>query len=103
MPRTLPFRVVPALTACLLLSACAFSPGQHLDTSRLEAADSPESARFELVQITPKLIAVQDAVRQGEQIPTELLEYRPESYRIGPGDVLHITVWDYPEMTAPSG
>lgn len=98
------FLVVPALITSLFLNACAFAPGQHLDASRLESADSPESARFELVPITPKLIAVQEAMNNGvKRVPDELLKYHPEPYRVGPGDVLHITVWDYPEMTAPSG
>ena len=92
-----------AIAASLLLHACVFAPGQHLDTSRLADEASPESARLELVPITPKLLAVQEAGRKTESLPVELLDYRPEAYRVGPGDILHITVWDYPEMTAPSG
>ncbi len=91
------------LAASVLLHACAFAPGQHLDMDRLAREESPDSARFDMVPITPKLLAIQAADYASERIPAELLDYQPESYRIGAGDILHITVWDYPEMTAPSG
>jgi len=93
----------PALAAGVFLHGCAFAPGQHLDTEHLTRDQSPENARVELVPITPKLLAIQEAARKAEQLPAELLNYSPETYRIGPNDVLHITVWDHPEMTAPSG
>jgi len=92
-----------AVLSVLALQGCMFSPGQYLDTGRLMQEDSAESSRIQLVQITPKLLAVQAATQQDDRVPPELIGYQPESYRIGPGDLLYITVWDHPELTSPAG
>ncbi|MCQ4346636.1 polysaccharide export protein [Pseudomonas stutzeri] len=92
-----------AIAAVLSLQGCMFSPGQHMDTSKLIHDDSPESSRVELIPITPKTLAVEEVTRPAGQVPAELLAYRPDDYRIGAGDVLYITVWDHPELTTPSG
>lgn len=87
----------------LLLQACMFSPGMNMDTDRLISQDSAESSMVELVQITPKLIAQNQAVAERLAVPQALLEYTPENYRIGANDALFITVWDHPELTIPGG
>src|SRR5690554_1223091 len=87
----------------LFLQACMFSPGMHMDTDRLISQDSAENSMVELVQITPKLIAQDQAVVDRLSIPQALLDYTPESYRIGANDALFITVWDHPELTTPGG
>lgn len=80
-----------------------FSPGMHMDTDRLISDDSAENSMVEMVQITPKLIAQEQAVDTRTRIPQELVDYEPENYRIGPNDSLFITVWDHPELTVPGG
>ncbi|MCL6688676.1 polysaccharide biosynthesis/export family protein [Pseudomonas sp. R3.Fl] len=92
-----------AVAAAISLQGCMFAPGQNMDTSRIVRDGSAESSRVELVQITPKLLAVSAATEVGNEVPAELLAYRPQDYRIGPSDVLYITVWDHPELTTPSG
>lgn len=87
----------------LLLQACMFSPGMHMDTDRLISQDSAENSMVEIVQITPKLIAQDQAVNGDVKVPLELLDYSPENYRIGANDALFITVWDHPELTIPGG
>ncbi|WP_083196116.1 polysaccharide biosynthesis/export family protein [Pseudomonas sp. AU12215] len=99
MIRPLSFAVLSAFA----LQGCMFSPGQNLDTGRLMQEDSAESSRVQLVQITPKLLTVAAATRQEDSVPVELASFRPESYRIGAGDLLYITVWDHPELTSPAG
>lgn len=92
-----------AVLAGLALQGCMFSPGQYLDTSEIGTEGSPESSRVELIPITPKLIAQNAATYVSSSVPAELLAFKPQDYRIGPDDLLFITVWDHPELTAPSG
>ncbi|KJH75071.1 polysaccharide biosynthesis/export family protein [Pseudomonas sp. ES3-33] len=99
MNRALPL----AMLVGLALQGCIFSPGQHMDTGNVVREGSPESSRIELVPITPKLIAIEAAADQSNVIAPELRSFRPAEYRIGAGDLIYITVWDHPELTAPSG
>jgi len=57
------------------------------------------------VQITPQWIENNQAETQmaAQTVAPELLSYKPDTYHIGPGDTLYITVWDHPELTAPAG
>ena len=92
-----------AVLAGFALQGCMFAPGQNMDTSQIVRDGSPESSRVELIPITPKLIAQNTATQVTASVPAELLAYTPGAYRIGANDVLYITVWDHPELTAPSG
>lgn len=99
MNRALPLAMLVGLT----LQGCIFSPGQHMDTGNLVREGSPESSRIELVPITPKLVSIESATDHSNVVAPELLSYLPTEYRIGAGDLIYITVWDHPELTAPSG
>lgn len=99
MNRALPLAMLVGLT----LQGCIFSPGQHMDTGNLVREGSPESSRIELIPITPKLLAIESATDHSNVVSPELLNYQPVEYRIGAGDLIYITVWDHPELTAPSG
>ncbi|WP_150747717.1 polysaccharide biosynthesis/export family protein [Pseudomonas fluorescens] len=92
-----------AVLAGVALQGCMFAPGQYLDTSEIGRDGSPESSRVELIPITPKLIAQNAATKVKDSVPAELLGFKPGAYLIGANDVLYITVWDHPELTAPSG
>lgn len=92
------------LALCVaLLGGCALAPGQKMDTAALSSEQGDVGSRIRLVPITPKLIAMDNAAPVAPLVPAALLDYRPGSYQVGPGDMLFITVWDHPELTAPSG
>lgn len=96
-------RFFATATLTAVLSACALAPGQHMDNAAFSQSGSAMSARYQLVPITGKEIAMEAAGRKAAGIPQALLDFKPESYRIGVGDSLYITVWDHPELTSPAG
>ncbi|MDR6935634.1 MULTISPECIES: polysaccharide biosynthesis/export family protein [unclassified Luteibacter] len=88
---------------CLLLQACILAPGQHMKRAELNDRESATGSRYQLVPITPKLIAMDRATASTPTVDPVLTSYRPDEYRIGPGDSLYITVWEHPELTSPAG
>jgi len=73
-------------------------------SSTLGRDDQPVgNDNIELIQITPKLIAMDRASRDVPSLPIALTAYQPGPYQIGAGDILYITVWDHPELTVPAG
>src|SRR5690606_37654420 len=83
------------------LSACSMAPGMYMgspdDVSRgLQEDGAPPGA---LKPITAELI------REHGQVSAELtrkkvqhLFGKAEPYRVGPGDILNIVVWNHPEL-----
>lgn len=92
------------LTASLgLLGGCVWAPGQHLSTGKLVREGNADSSHVQLVPITAKLLAMNQAAEESSAMPPALLEYQPQPYRIGAGDTLFITVWEHPELSSPAG
>lgn len=94
-----PYRALALAFSLTVLTACV--PGQHLAADTPDQPDLVESGQVKVVPITPELLAGQTA--QTAEVPGELLQYRPDAYRIRPGDSLLVTVWDHPELTTPAG
>lgn len=91
--------VMPWLAACN-----SVAPGMHFDTnsvvSQATGVDDPNKKPV-MKDITPELVQAEKATREKEvnQDLTRLVA-GPAPYSIQGGDILHIVVWDHPELAA---
>ncbi|MFO3905360.1 polysaccharide export protein [Enterobacter hormaechei] len=105
----IPFRRGAVFFAALLLTGCTITPGQHINTSgknNVAVADNPLELdkKVDVWPLTPSVIDQLRGEREKSRANPKLdEELKRWEYRIGPGDVLMITVWDHPELTTPAG
>jgi polysaccharide export outer membrane protein len=104
-----PTKPILALAALALLAGCTIVPGSHIPSAPgwFAESDGVEADTLPDVVETHRIntaILTQPVVSSLVPPPPELLE-EPENYdyRVGPGDVLQITIWDHPELTIPAG
>ncbi|PAJ86127.1 exopolysaccharide biosynthesis protein [Burkholderia ubonensis] len=89
----------------LMLDGCSTSPGNYLNTTRLDDSATPQGARYKVQLVTGELIISQAKAQQAMELPRlPVSRYRDLSqyvYRIEPQDILGVIVWDHPELTTP--
>src|SRR5471032_2651627 len=104
-------RVGLSLLLAAMVSACAWVPGQHmamppsLPVTTADNGDVTSDVQVPVKQIDLTLIRqIHAAEKNGTQATADLnLFAKPTGYKVGPGDVLQITVWDHPELAAALG
>jgi polysaccharide export outer membrane protein len=90
-----------ALGAAFLLTACV-APGMKLDSR----PSGIETTQFDGLKVTLRPLTPQVVLAQRAPEPVSLaglLVEKVQPYRVGPQDILLVTVWDHPEITLPLG
>lgn len=103
----------PGLPAGLLaltvaLSGCTITPGHTVNPTSSRDQDRSEVA-YRVLEVTPSLLAEIEAFRSERALSQRapglrsLAELRQDGYqyRVGPGDIIQVTVWEHPELTNP--
>lgn len=100
------WRTLIAITLLTLVSGCSLVPGSHIPSPvGAQAVSADLEQQVAIRAITPALLG--ELKQQAGPAPGPQQAPTPRKavydYRVRPGDVLNITVWDHPELTIPAG
>ncbi|MGF1862445.1 polysaccharide export protein [Photobacterium profundum] len=102
-------KLLITVMASTMLVGCTV-PGSHLTVddkyivSSNQSQDSDVSDQVNVYPLTANAVNQFKAPaifsKINSSLDAEIVRYQ---YRIGPGDILNITIWDHPELTIPAG
>lgn len=102
-------KLLITVMASTMLVGCTV-PGSHLtvdDKNIVTSGQSQDSDVSDQVNVYPlaantvnQFKAPAIFAKTNPSLEAEIVRYQ---YRIGPGDILNITIWDHPELTIPAG
>jgi len=93
----------------IFLTGCALSPGMTMhDTPSVDADVYQNESGVKIIPITAELIFKQASDHKKRAFDSLMAGKKNNAqkyykYKIGPTDILSITVWDRPELTIPAG
>ncbi|MFM0737812.1 polysaccharide biosynthesis/export family protein [Paraburkholderia xenovorans] len=99
-------------TVTSLLSGCSLSPGQRMitpaavqETGGEYSTEASQQVQVPITDINLALLRKMKAAHKASELPTDTVGLfgKPTAYKVGPGDVLQIVVWDHPELAAALG
>ena len=104
---------IAAVVAAAVLPACSLAPGQRMvtpaslpETGGEFSTEPKQQVQIPITDINLDLLRKLNSAAQAQsEASAESLGLfgKPSPYKIGPGDVLQITVWDHPELAAAVG
>ncbi|MTD42678.1 polysaccharide export protein Wza [Erwinia sp. CPCC 100877] len=102
-------KLMPLLVSVTLMSGCTILPGSNMstfgkDVVKQQDSDFDVDRMVNVYPLTPRLVEQlrprPNVAQPNAGLEREIAGYQ---YRVGPGDVLNVTVWDHPELTTPAG
>ena len=102
-------KLMPLLVSVTLMSGCTVFPGSNMSTMgkdviKQQDADFDLDKMVNVYPLTPRLVEQlrprPNVAQPNMSLDREIASYQ---YRVGPGDVINVTVWDHPELTTPAG
>ncbi|ABE29133.1 polysaccharide biosynthesis/export family protein [Paraburkholderia xenovorans LB400] len=95
-----------------LLSGCGIAPGQRMvtpaaiqDTGGDYSTEANSQQQIPITDINLALLRKMNQAQTTAPLSPQMLALfgKPTPYKVGPGDVLQIVVWDHPELAAALG